>query len=55
MTTLKVGDLHTVAGHYAKRTFWQWLLRRPKELEQLVVTGVAQGTMHRIIKHETKH
>lgn len=36
---LRKGDRFTIAGTYRRRTFWQWLLRRPRELQQWVVTA----------------
>lgn len=38
---LRKGDRFTIAGQYRRRTFWQWLLRRPRELQQWVVTADA--------------
>jgi len=34
---IKPGDIITVAGLYKKRTFWEWITRKPKELRQFVI------------------
>jgi hypothetical protein len=34
---IKKGDVFTIAGRYTRRTFWQWLMREPRELQRFVV------------------
>ncbi len=40
---LKPGDFFTVAGCYKKRTFWEWLTRKPRELTVFTVTAEVSG------------
>lgn len=35
---LHKGERFTIAGVYERRTFWQWLFRRPRQLKQWVCT-----------------
>ena len=35
---LKQGQRFTVANHYRRRTFWQWLTRQPREFQVYEVT-----------------
>lgn len=39
-TTMKEGDIFTLASHFKRRTFWDWLTRKPRQLQPLVVTRV---------------
>ena len=39
MTDLNIGDTFTIAGHYRRRTFWQWITGRPKQLIRFRVTN----------------
>lgn len=38
---LKVGDRLTIAGKYQRRTFWEWLTRQPRQLQQYRVKDTA--------------
>lgn len=35
---IQKGDMFTIQGRYRRRTLLQWLLRRPKQLQQYTVT-----------------
>lgn len=35
--TFKTGETLSIAGNYKRRTFWQWLTRRPRELKTFIV------------------
>lgn len=37
--TYKDGDLITMKGCYKRRTFWQWLMNNPKELQKFRIIG----------------
>lgn len=37
---LEIGDTYTMAGLYRKRTFKQWLARKPRVLQVYKITGV---------------
>lgn len=37
--TIKKGDIFTISGQHKRRTFWEWLARKPKELQRFVVTS----------------
>lgn len=37
---VKIGDTFTVAGLYERRTFWQWLKRKPKKLQVWKATEI---------------
>lgn len=40
----KEGDLFTIPGYYKRRTFWQWITRKPKELRMFrVITASTQS------------
>jgi hypothetical protein len=41
---MKQGDSMTIQNGYKRRTFWQWLTRKPRELQVFRVTLVANGT-----------
>jgi hypothetical protein len=41
ITEFEIGDTFTFQGLYRRRTLWQWLVRRPKELQVYLVTAVA--------------
>jgi hypothetical protein len=34
---LQSGDIISIAGVYRSRTFWQWLINKPKHLQQFMV------------------
>jgi len=36
---LKLGDKFTLPNHYKRRTFMQWLKRKPKELKVFEITS----------------
>lgn len=38
---LQVGDIVTFDGSFKRRTFWQWLTRKPRELQRFVITSEA--------------
>ena len=40
---LETDDIITFYGQYKKRTFWQYITRKPKQLEQFRVTDVGLG------------
>jgi hypothetical protein len=35
---LQKGDIITIATKYKKRSFWEWLSRKPKTLQRFVIT-----------------
>lgn len=39
-TKLNHGDTFTMAGHYERRSLWQWVRRTPKRLRKFTVTKV---------------
>jgi hypothetical protein len=38
LPSLNKGDIFTVANCYKRRSFWEWLTRKPKVLQRFVVT-----------------
>lgn len=36
--TLHVGDMFTIEGQYRRRTFWEWLTRQTRELQNYEIT-----------------
>ncbi len=40
---LEAGDIITFSGQYKKRTFWQYITLRPRQLEKFLVTDVGLG------------
>lgn len=36
---IKKGDVFTVAGKYKRRTLWEWLTRKQRELQRFLVTN----------------
>ena len=38
---VQIGDILTFAGDYQRRTFWQWLTRQPRRLQQYQVKDAA--------------
>lgn len=40
---LKIGETFTIDGIYKRRTFWEWLKRKPKKLQKLKVITEEQG------------
>lgn len=34
---LQPSDIVTIAGVYRARTFWQWMMRKPKPLQQFTI------------------
>lgn len=34
----KIGDTVTFEGTFERRTFWQWLTRQPRKLQQYKIT-----------------
>ena len=43
--SVKVGQTFTISGRYKRRTFWQWILRRPRELQQFRAKRVSSTTV----------
>lgn len=39
----EVGDVMTFPDVYRKRTFWQWLTRQPRVLQEYRVTATTTG------------
>ena len=40
---MKLSDKFTISGQYKRRTFKQWLFRKPRELQTYIVTEVAES------------
>jgi hypothetical protein len=40
---LAVGDTFTINGFYKKRSFWEWLTKKPKRLQNYVVKEHRKG------------
>jgi len=40
---IKVGDAFTIGNIYKRRTFWQWLKREKKQLQQHKVVYSTRG------------
>jgi hypothetical protein len=40
------GDIVQIAGVYKRRTFWQWLTRRSKQLQSFKIGAVNESTIH---------
>lgn len=38
---MKIGDRITMAGVFKRRTFWQWLTRKPREFQTHIITAEA--------------
>lgn len=41
--SLNKGDVITLPGQYKRRTFWQWLKREPRQIQQFVITETCGG------------
>jgi len=51
---MKKGDKYTMAGYYKKRTFWQWLTRKPRELQEYVIFDEAPANgVHVMISRQS--
>ena len=37
MPELIKGEVITIQGVYRKRAFWEWLVRKPRELQEFVI------------------
>lgn len=45
---LQPGETFTVQGIYARRTFWQWLTRAPRQLQVYTVTEVTSSDVGQV-------
>jgi len=49
----KDGDIFTFQDRYKRRTFWQWLTNKPKELQKFKVIGDASVEPGGITRYDT--